>query len=257
MQNHHIKQNYPIKVALYVASQLDMEALAAILTNEGFTVLRTDETRASKTEALARMKPDLVLFDFASYRDMEAACRFWCEQDAKVVVSADRFSMKEFLDAVRFGVDGYILSRMFPTALGLALRLVCAGEPVFPAEFLDTVASFDGASPRLHSIPDEPDGAGQVRGALRPQEVCVLQMIVEGRRNKEIAHSLSVSEDMVKLHLRNIMKKINVRNRTQAALWAIQTGVVGNTVPPRGLDGHSYAGRSVQGGVPVGGGDTH
>ena len=241
-----------IKIALYVVSKLEMEALAAILINEGFTVLRTDENGASRTETLARMKPDLVLFDLPSYRDMEAVCRFWCDQDAKVVVFADRFSMKEFLDAVRFGVDGYILSRIFPTALGLALRLVCAGEPVFPAEFLDTVVSFEGGGARLSPIPDERGGAGQGCCALRPQEVCVLQMIVEGRRNKEIAYSLSVSEDMVKLHLRNIMKKINVKNRTQAALWAIQTGVVGNTIPPRGPDGQSYGGRLMQAGSPIG-----
>nr|WP_246500692.1 LuxR C-terminal-related transcriptional regulator [Azospirillum rugosum] len=60
---------------------------------------------------------------------------------------------------------------------------------------------------------------------LNPLDVQILNHLVDGSTNKQIAISLGLSEEMVKLNLMQIMRKINVRNRTQAALWTVQSGI--------------------------------
>ncbi len=69
---------------------------------------------------------------------------------------------------------------------------------------------------------------------LSPRERQVLNCLVEGMSNKMIARKLGVTETTVKLHVKNILRKINVRNRTQAAIWAIENRLIGS---PEGSEG--------------------
>ena len=61
---------------------------------------------------------------------------------------------------------------------------------------------------------------------LYPRHARILKLIMDGCSNKEIAREMLMTEDLVKLHVRHIMQTINVRNRTQAALWAAQSGII-------------------------------
>ncbi len=68
-------------------------------------------------------------------------------------------------------------------------------------------------------VPDSPE-------ALTPREVDVLRLVAEGLSNKEIAQALSIGEKTVKTHVSNILSKLNLLSRTQAALYAVRTGLV-------------------------------
>ncbi|MBK5928098.1 hypothetical protein CCR87_12295 [Rhodobaculum claviforme] len=89
-------------------------------------------------------------------------------------------------------------------------RLALSGDCVVPARLLDTDA-----------LPDKPvhPRVDPLHASLTPREREVLALVSEGKRNKTIAHELSLTEHTIKLHLHHIMKKISVRNRTQAAQW--------------------------------------
>jgi DNA-binding CsgD family transcriptional regulator len=89
-------------------------------------------------------------------------------------------------------------------------RLVLSGNCFVPAGFLDHHTDGDSALSA---------GGGDLGAVLTPREREVLTLVAEGKRNKTIAHELGLSEHTIKLHLHNVITKINVRNRTQAAQW--------------------------------------
>ena len=62
--------------------------------------------------------------------------------------------------------------------------------------------------------------------ALTPREIDILELVVEGKTNKEIAYTLNISENTVKIHLRNILEKLHLQNRIQAAVYAVRQGLV-------------------------------
>lgn len=170
--------------------------------------------------------PDIVLFDLPSLKVDAWNFRSWYGNAAHLVMIADEFSPHYMRVALRFGVRGYLLNRMSSTAFVLALRLIHAGEPVFPEESLEHFspaplrkAADDGSLPiqetELFGYP-----------GLYPRHARILKLIMDGHSNKEIARELDLTEDLVKLHVRHIMQTINVRNRTQAALWAAQSGII-------------------------------
>jgi two-component system nitrate/nitrite response regulator NarL len=169
---------------------------------------------------------DIVLFDLASLKTDAWNFRSWYGEQAKLAMIADEFSAHHMRMALRFGVRGYLLNRMAPTAFVLSLRLIHAGEPVVPEE------CFDYFSPTALRRGGE-DGAmaqheSELLGypGLYPRHARILKLIMDGCSNKEIAREMGMTEDLVKLHVRHIMQTINVRNRTQAALWAAQSGII-------------------------------
>jgi len=93
-----------------------------------------------------------------------------------------------------------------------ALRLIAAGERVFPQDLV---------LPQQPSVPS-PGTRPQSGGVrLSPREREVLSQVVEGHSNKGIAQHLGVTEATAKVHVKNLLRKINVHNRTQAAIWAL------------------------------------
>ncbi|WP_244434208.1 response regulator transcription factor [Azospirillum sp. B506] len=169
---------------------------------------------------------DIVLFDLASLKTDAWNFRIWYGEQARLAMIADEFSAHHMRMALRFGVRGYLLNRMAPAAFVLALRLIHAGEPVVPEE------CFDYFSPTALRRGGE-DGAvtqheTELLGypGLYPRHARILKLIMDGCSNKEIAREMAMTEDLVKLHVRHIMQTINVRNRTQAALWAAQSGII-------------------------------
>jgi DNA-binding NarL/FixJ family response regulator len=134
--------------------------------------------------------------------------------DALAVVLSDRDDVDEANRALTHGVRGYI-----PTSVGCevavaALRLVSAGGTFVPANALRSTAT------KLYDQPESerkgrPDGLG-----LTPRELSVIDLLREGKPNKLIARQLDMQENTVKVHVRNILKKLNAANRTHAAFVA-------------------------------------
>jgi two-component system, NarL family, nitrate/nitrite response regulator NarL len=145
--------------------------------------------------------------------------------NARIVALADRFD----LDFVRLGhqagVDGFCSAASAPEVLIKSLELVMLGEPVIPSGVLRSVT--DGAFECLKPPPHE-HGSGEPNSPdlmgckLSTRETQILNCLRQGAPNKAIARRLDVAEATVKIHMKAILRKIGVANRTQAAMWASQ-----------------------------------
>src|SRR6202043_2860862 len=134
--------------------------------------------------------------------------------EASTVVLSDRDDVAEVNRALTHGVRGYIPTSVECGVAVAALRLISAGGTFVPAGALrSTAAKLDG----------QPEGERQRRSDgrdLTPRELSVIDLLREGKPNKLIAARLDMQESTVKVHVRNILKKLNATNRTHAAFVA-------------------------------------
>lgn len=150
---------------------------------------------------------------------------------AKIVVIAERYDHDQMIDAFRMGGVAYLLRETSSAALSNALSLAATEEAVLLAgrssetgggarterEVFGVKGSIPGSSAMLGSRQ-----ATSPASALSPRETTILDLVKEGDSNKHIARKLGIAEATVKCHVKAILRKINVRNRFDAAMWALR-----------------------------------
>lgn len=136
--------------------------------------------------------------------------------DASIIVICDREDSHHIGEALRQGIKGYIPSNLTSRILMGALRLVQSGGTFVPAEALTEALSLH--PPALDTANTEL-GASDFDG-LTPRQRDVFNLLRQGKPNKVIAYELDMRESTVKVHVRQIMRKIGVSNRTEAAFLA-------------------------------------
>ncbi|RNG19119.1 response regulator [Streptomyces botrytidirepellens] len=171
-------------------------------------------------EGIARaeeLRPDIVLMDvkMPGIDGIEALRKLRdLGNPARVLVVTSFTEKRTVVPALRAGAAGYVYKDVDPDALASAIRSVHAGHVVLQPEVADALLSQDEA------------GGGQGRGgSLTDREREVLGLIADGRSNREIARRLVLSEKTVKTHVSNILMKLDLADRTQAALWAVRHGI--------------------------------
>ncbi|MCX4727416.1 response regulator transcription factor [Streptomyces sp. NBC_01020] len=168
--------------------------------------------------AAEELRPDIVLMDIKmpGMDGIEALRRLReLANPARVLVVTSFTEQRTVVPALRAGASGYVYKDVDPEALADAIRSVHAGHVLLQPEVAGALLS------------PEP-GGGQGRGtALTEREREVLGLIADGRSNREIARALVLSEKTVKTHVSNILMKLDLADRTQAALWAVRNGAAG------------------------------
>ena len=144
--------------------------------------------------------------------------------DARVLVLSGELSVDELGACLRVGAGGYLLSNISKEVLTHSLRLILLGETVFPSQLATA-----WATGQLRQTGNGGD-PGKTLEVLTQGETEILGCLTEGSPNKMIARQLGITEATVKIHVKSLIRKIGVQNRTQAALWAIQVGYVKNPV---------------------------
>ncbi|MEV0492895.1 response regulator transcription factor [Streptomyces atratus] len=177
---------------------------------------------ADGAEGVARseeLHPDVVLMDIKMPgTDGIEALRKLRELDnpAKVLIVTSFTEQRTVVPALRAGASGYVYKDVDPEALAGAIRSVHAGHVLLQPEVAGAL------------LAQEDGGTGTGRGGtLTEREREVLGLIADGRSNREIARALVLSEKTVKTHVSNILMKLDLADRTQAALWAVRHGVAG------------------------------
>ena len=169
--------------------------------------------------AVASLEPDVALVDLVMPRvdGLEAIKRIRALDAATRVIVLTSFADEDkMLPAVRAGAVGYLLKDVAPQDLVAAIRTVHDGETLLhPAVVRELVREVAGDG--LQAPADNP---------LTQREREVLALIARGRANKAIAFELGVAEKTVKTHVSNILAKLGVTDRTQAALHAVREGLV-------------------------------
>jgi len=176
--------------------------------------------QAADGEAAARMAerltPDVVLMDLVMpvLDGIGAIARIRASAPSSHVIVLTSFADDEkIFAAIRAGAAGYLLKDVSPQDLATAIRMVQGGEPILAP----------GVARRLmDEVGRQPEPANH----LTEREIEVLKLIANGRSNKEIAGDLTLSEKTVKTHVSNILKKLHVADRTQAALYAVRQHLV-------------------------------
>jgi NarL family two-component system response regulator LiaR len=182
---------------------------------------------ATGREALAQARatmPDVVLMDvkMPDLDGVEATRRLLGEMPHVGVVFCTMFEDDEFVYAgLKAGGRGYVLKESDPKTLLRAIRAVANGESLLSPTVAQKVLQ------QFAALPSEgPPGLNALCDDLTEREIEVLTLVGEGHSNREIAAQLVISEKTVKNHISNIFSKLHVCDRTQAALYAIRTGLV-------------------------------
>lgn len=134
---------------------------------------------------------------------------------------ASRQELQQVVDAMSGGLHAYLPTSLEPRVVVEALRLVCAGGRFLPADALLTQLRADLAVKPDH----EEHAASAASGQFTPRQLDVLNLLRQGRSNKAIGRALDMQESTVKVHVRQIMRKLNAANRTHAALMAEKLGL--------------------------------
>ncbi|MGW6707730.1 response regulator [Streptomyces sp. NPDC054956] len=176
---------------------------------------------ADGEEGIARaeeLRPDVILMDvkMPGTDGIEALRRLrGLDNPARVLIVTSFTEQRTVVPALRAGAAGYVHKDIDPDALAAAIRSVHAGHVLLQPEVAAALISEEG-----HGTSSAGRG-----GNLTDREREVLRHIADGRSNREIARALVLSEKTVKTHVSNILMKLDLADRTQAALWAVRHGI--------------------------------
>jgi two-component system nitrate/nitrite response regulator NarL len=167
-------------------------------------------------EMAKRLAPDMVLLDLnmkdMSGLDVLKVLKSW-DNDPRVVMLTVSDQAEDLIAALRAGADGYLLKEMDPEELVGKLKEAAAGQVTLSERLTRLLAH----SLREDNRPKDPDQAG-----LTEQEGRILEQISLGKSNKLIARELNIAEGTVKVHVKHLLRKLNLRSRVEAAVWAVE-----------------------------------
>ena len=146
---------------------------------------------------------------------------------ARIAIVADHYRLDEMVATFRAGANGYFIDVMTGDVFVKSLELVMMGEPIFPPAFMSYV--LDSENDHLRKDVTGRAGALVLKTEeptvpLSPREKSIMHCLIEGDSNKSIARKIDIAEATVKVHVKAILRKIGVQNRTQAAIWAMNNG---------------------------------
>jgi two-component system, NarL family, nitrate/nitrite response regulator NarL len=214
------------RTVLIEANRLFREGLKHLLTGTRFEVGAEFNTVELALDAGENgVEPELVISGQPVKDESDLRAVREAFPTARIVVLADDLSVDVLRIAMGGGADGFLIKNVSPEALIQSLQLIMLGEKVFPTNLASMLLDMNAAGPQ-----------NSVRG-LSPREQEILQALVTGASNKMIAIRLGITEATVKVHLKTLLRKIDVNNRTQAAIWAMNNGFTadGAPIPTRGL----------------------
>lgn len=144
---------------------------------------------------------------------------------SKIALFTSRATPECVVSAFSAGADGYLLRDIAPEALASSLDMIMAGERLCPMAVLDIFMD-ETKSTETYDINSK---AYSYKLSLR--ELQVLKSLAVGETNKEIARNLEISEATVKVHIKAVLRKLDLSNRTQAAVWAVNKGLTKTNSP--------------------------
>ena len=215
-------------LCLVSLNDISREGLHRILNADGFEVVMS--CRRSKRIVESDLGPDIsVVLDLPNQASRLQAIEEIMEANpsARIAVLVDEFDMTKLVACLDAGCVGYIVKTMNSQPMITALRLVTMGQKVLPSELAEVLSkhNFDHAA-------TDTELEHEMRDAkLSSRERDVLCCLMAGYPNKVIARELNVCEATIKVHVKAILRKLDVSNRTQAAIWASTRGFSNHHAP--------------------------
>ncbi len=188
------------------------EGIAAIINSQpDMLVVAAPANGSEALEAFRALRPDVTLMDLRlpDLNGIEVMIAIRAEfPDARIIVLTTFERDVEIQRALKAGAHGYLLKSMPPQQMVETIRRVHAGQKCISPEIAAGLAEH---------MSDE---------ALSGREVDVLRHVATGNRNRDIAETLYIAEETVKVHLKHIMHKLGANDRTQAVAIAVRRGII-------------------------------
>jgi two-component system, NarL family, response regulator LiaR len=195
------------------------EGLRALLATEPEVELVAEASDGAQAVSKIRaLKPDVILLDMMMPRMDGTEAIIEIKKDmpeARIIVLTSFSDDEKVFSAIRHGALGYLLKETSPDDLLKAIRSVARGEGFLSPSIAAKV---------MREI-NQPMSLPPTNDPLTLREVEILQLVAQGLTNDEIAARLVVSERTVRTHVSNILAKLQLANRTQAALYALKEGL--------------------------------
>jgi len=215
-----------VKVLVVDDHSLFRHGITAVLaTQEGLEIVGEAADGLEAIERAREIAPDVILMDLNMPRcsGLEAIQALQAEMpQINILVLTVSEMETDLFSAVKYGATGYLLKKAEPEELISAILHIARGEvivsPLMATKLLTEFKDLTAGAKR--------ESVDKADADLSPREGEVLQLVAQGATNKEIADSLFISENTVKTHLSNIMEKLHLANRSQAAAYAIKRGLV-------------------------------
>ena len=216
----------PVRVLVVDDHTLFRCGIAAALANqENLEVVGEASDGLEAIEKAKEIVPDVILMDLnmPNCSGLEATQALRTEMpQINILVLTVSDNESDLFAAMKFGAKGYILKNTEPEELIHAIFHIARGgvivSPLMATKLLTEFKDLSAGAER--------ESAGEADTVLSPREGEVLQLLARGATNKEIGDALFISENTVKTHLRNIMEKLHLVNRSQAAAYAVKKGLV-------------------------------
>jgi len=211
------------------------EGLSRVLTAAGFRILAsTSSFHELAFDFSAQRQPDLLVIDATenSHSAVEQIELFKEQHPAgRVAVIVQYHEMEDLISAFRAGANACFGEIVTCDAFAKVIELVMRGHTILPPELLTLVDNFKSDNDCFRGECE----SERIRGAppsigiddvprLSDREKGVLRLLIEGASNKAIGREINAAEGTVKVHVKAILRKIRARNRTQAAIWAMNNG---------------------------------
>jgi DNA-binding NarL/FixJ family response regulator len=224
------ENNQLVRVLVVDDQQIIQEGISTILSYQaGIEVVGVANNGQVAIEQALRLQPDVILMDVRMpvMDGVAATAQLRLQLPTSRILMLTTFDDEEYvLEALRAGATGYLLKDIPGRELAQAIRSVQAGlYQLDPSVASRVIARLNRPLPDQPS-PPTPARSSNLKVDLTEREIEILRLIAGGASNREIAQQLVITEGTVKNHVSNILNRLSLRDRTQAALFAREQGLL-------------------------------
>jgi DNA-binding NarL/FixJ family response regulator len=212
-----------VRVLVVDDHDLFRTGLKTLLEEQGVNVVGEAENGQTAIRIVSELAPDVVVMDLnmPGLTGVETTRKLaGIAPLTRVVVLTISADDEDVMDAVMAGACGYLLKDSSIQELIMGIRAAAGGESLISPQIAAKVLR------RLRAQSSSVDAAETIRAELSDREIEVLKLIANGKDNAQIARELFISPKTVKNHISNILMKLQIENRIQAAVYAVRSGIV-------------------------------
>ncbi len=198
------------------------EGLEGLLTRRDIEVVASVGDGEQGIRLAKELRPDIILLDMRmpDLNGLGVLARLKeTDLDMPIAMLTTSTEERDLVEALRNGAKGYLLKDMEPDSLVVALRDIVAGKTVVAPALAPILAKVVQGN-----VPSDSGEASPFED-LTPRETEILGLLAEGQSNKVIARNLGISDGTVKLHVKAILRKLDVHSRVEAAVLAVEHGL--------------------------------
>ncbi len=184
--------------------------------DDSFEVIGEADNGLTGVELAASLQPDIILLDFnmEKMNGLETLQAIKAtDSNSRVIILTVSDNEKNIVSTLRAGADGYLLKDMEPEDMLERLHQVVHGHVVLSQKVSELM---------VRGLHEESRKDSRKNADLTNREEEILLLIAKGMSNKEIARKLKIVETTVKVHVKNLLKKLQLRSRVEAAVWVVE-----------------------------------